>query len=82
MNRRAYVLLTTQNTVREEFVIQVSENRDLPIGDIAKLADGSSMPVKPALENELIDSVGDQGTASQWFINYLGLSDDEVWFCK
>lgn len=66
----------------DEFVRQVAENRDLPLEDVSMLADGSSMPGKLALENMLIDTLGDQETARQWFIDYLGLTDDEVWFCE
>lgn len=66
----------------DEFVKQVAENRDLPLEDVSKLADGSSMPGALALENMLIDSLGDQETARQWFVDALDLPDEEVWFCE
>ena len=66
----------------DEFVKQVAENRNLPLEDVSRLADGSSVPGKLALDNMLVDSLGDQETARQWFINYLGLTDDDVWFCE
>jgi len=66
----------------EQFVKEVSENRNLPLEDVAKLADGSSIPGQLALENNLIDSLGDQQTARQWFADQLGLSKGEVNFCE
>lgn len=66
----------------EEFVKQVSTNRNLPIDDVAKLADGSTLPGKLALENKLVDKIGDKETARAWFSEKLGLSVEEVVFCQ
>ena len=46
------------------------------------LADGSSMMGEQALENGLIDAVGDQEAARFWFAEELGLSPEEVVFCE
>ncbi len=66
----------------EWFVKEVAENRNLPIEDITKLADGSSMPGSLALENKLIDQLGDQGTARVWFAEKLGMDAMDVVFCE
>lgn len=66
----------------EQFVKEVSENRNLPIEDVAKLADGSSMPGELALQNKLIDALGDQETARAWFAGELGKSKEEIIFCE
>lgn len=66
----------------DEFVRQVAANRDLSVEDVKKLADGSSMPAKLALEAKLIDAVGDKDVARNWFAKELNLSPEEVVFCK
>ena len=66
----------------EQFVKEVAENRNLPIEQVAKLADGSSMPGTLALENNLVDSLGDQETARVWFAEQLEISAEEVVFCE
>jgi len=66
----------------EQFVKEVAENRNLPVEQIAKLADGSSMPGALALQNRLIDALGDQETARAWLAKQLGISSEEVVFCE
>ena len=66
----------------EQFVKEVAENRNLPIEQVAKLADGSSMPGSLALENKLIDALGDQETARDWLAVELNISPKEVLFCE
>lgn len=65
-----------------QFVKEVAENRNLSIEQVAKLADGSSMPGALALENKLVDSLGDQETARTWFAEQLKLPLKEVTFCE
>jgi len=65
----------------DELVAQVAENRGLPIETVSKLADGSSMPGKLALEAGLVDAVGDREVARAWFAEKLGMSVEEVVFC-
>ncbi|EKD23721.1 MAG: hypothetical protein ACD_81C00189G0004 [uncultured bacterium] len=65
-----------------QFVKEVAENRGLPIEQVVKLADGSSMPGALALQNKLIDTLGDQEAARKWFAEKLGLSVEEVVFCE
>ena len=66
----------------DAFVKVVSENRNMPIENVAKLADGSSMAASLALENKLIDAVGDNETAREWFAKELEIPSEEVVFCK
>jgi len=66
----------------EQFVKEVAKNRNLSVEQVAKLADGSSMPGSLALENKLIDALGDQETARVWFAEQLKLSPEEVVFCE
>ena len=67
--------------VHEQLIKLVAENRKLPLEDVAKLADGSSMPGTLALESKLIDVLGDQETARSWLAKRLGLSTAAVRYC-
>lgn len=66
----------------EHFVKMVAENRNLPVEEVAALADGSSMPGVLALENKLIDQLGDQDTARSWFASELKIPFEDVLFCE
>ncbi|MBP6881655.1 MAG: S49 family peptidase [Candidatus Pacebacteria bacterium] len=66
----------------DEFVNQVAANRELPVEAVAKLADGSSLPGKLALENKLVDQLGDKETVRAWFADQLELPLEEVIFCR
>lgn len=66
----------------DTFVKEVAENRNLPVEDVAKLADGWSMPASLALENKLIDAIGDKEDVRAWFAEKLNLPTEEVVFCQ
>lgn len=66
----------------EQFIQHVADNRNISVDEVTKLADGSSMPGTLALESGLIDSLGDQETAREWFAQELGLPKSEVIFCE
>ncbi len=66
----------------DAFVAMVAKNRDMPVEEVTKLADGSSMPANLALEAGLIDTIGNLATAKIWFAEQLGISEDEVVFCE
>ncbi|MCX6713616.1 MAG: signal peptide peptidase SppA [Candidatus Vogelbacteria bacterium] len=68
--------------IHKQFVKEVAENRKLPVAQVAKLADGSSMPGTLALENKLIDQLGDQETARAWFAKELKIPTKEIVFCE
>jgi len=60
----------------------VRRKQKLPIEDVAKLANGSSMPGELALKNKHIDQLGDQNTARIWFAKKLGMDAIDVVFCE
>ncbi len=66
----------------DEFVNQVAQNRSLPVQDVAKLADGSSLPGKLALENKLIDQLGNKETVRAWFAQKLNIATEDIVFCE
>lgn len=66
----------------KHFVNLIAENRGMTIENVSALADGSSMPGALALEAGLIDSLGDQETAREWFASELNIPADEVIFCE
>jgi len=66
----------------DEFVNQVAMNRTLNKDDVLKLADGSSVPGKLALETGLIDALGTKETARDWFAEQLNVSSKEIVFCQ
>lgn len=60
------------------FIQTISENRNLPIDKVRVLADGSSMPGEMALENGLIDRIGDYYDARNYLRELIG---EEVSVC-
>ncbi len=50
--------------------------------DVAKLADGWSMPASLALENKLIDAIGDKEDVRAWFAKQLDIAPEDVVFCQ
>ena len=65
----------------DTFVKDVAQNRQLSIDDVAKLADGSTLPAPLALEAKLIDSVGGREDARSWFATKLNMDPKDVIFC-
>lgn len=66
----------------DTFVKDVALNRNLPVEDVAKLADGSTLPAPLALEAKLIDQIGGKEDARKWFAEQLGMSVEDVVFCQ
>ncbi len=66
----------------DTFVNDVAKNRNLPVEDVAKLADGSTLPAPLALEAKLIDKIGGKEDARKWFAEQLGMSVEDVVFCQ
>lgn len=66
----------------EYFVQLVSDNRSMPLDQVTALADGSSMPGALALENGLIDQLGDKETVREWFASELDMAVEDVVFCE
>jgi protease-4 len=61
------------------FIKAVSENRNLPIDKVKLLADGSSMPGEMALENGLIDRIGDYYDAQIYLNELIGEKAKICW---
>lgn len=68
--------------VHNEFIDLVALYRDLPREEVEKLADGSTMTGKRALENKLIDGVGGRKEARESLAAILGIETAEVVFCE
>lgn len=66
----------------DTFVKEVAQNRNLPVEDVAKLADGSTLPAPLALEAKLIDQIGGKEDVRAWFAEKLNLPLEEVIFCQ
>lgn len=64
------------------FVDMVAEFRHLPREQVEELSDGATLPGELAVETGLVDALGDQETARQWFSQTLGLAPEEVVFCE
>ncbi len=60
----------------------IATNRNIPQERMTQLADGFSMPASKALQNGLIDSIGDIDTARAWFAEELGMNVDDVVICE
>jgi len=73
-------LMRDVNIIAENFIKEVSENRSLAIEKVRALADGSSMLGAMALENGLIDKIGDLQTTKEYLEDQLGESVEVCWF--
>lgn len=73
-------LMRDVNIMAENFIKAVSENRNLEIEKVRALADGSSMLGQMALENGLIDKIGDLETAREYLEKEIGEQVEVCWF--
>lgn len=73
-------LMRDVNIVAENFIKAVSENRSLDIEKVRALADGSSMLGAMALENGLIDKIGDLQTTKEYLEKEIGKPVEICWF--
>lgn len=66
-----------------EIVVQtIATNRNLPVDRVTSYADGAMFPASIALERGLIDAVGDEETAREWFAEQLAIPVEEVVYCR
>jgi len=68
--------------VHGEFIKIVATNRNLTTEEVTKLADGSSMVGSRALENKLVDQIGNRNSVRQYFADTLGKDIKDVTFCE
>jgi len=80
-DERAY-LESELKIVHDEFIKIVATNRNLTTEEVAKLADGSSMVGARAVENKLIDEIGNRAKVKQYFADTLGEDVSEIKFCE
>ncbi len=69
-------------TYHNVFVQEVAANRGLSEEEVAARADGWAVPGAEALSQKLIDALGDQETAREWFATHLNKSKEEIRFCE
>lgn len=67
---------------KDLFVSLVASNRHLATSSVDALADGETWPGELALKNGLVDELGDDQTAKNWFAQKLGLQPDDIIFCN
>ncbi len=66
----------------DTFVNDVAKNRNLPVEDVVKLADGSTLPAPLALEAKFIDQIGGIEDTRIWFAEKLEMDAEDVIFCQ
>ena len=60
------------NITDQNFIDQVAENRDLPVASVTAIADGSPMLGRMALQDGLIDKIGNIYDAEDYLQNKIG----------
>lgn len=74
------LIIRDLNITYDIFINTVSKNRNLPIDKVKSLADGSSMPGQMALENGLIDQLGDIYKVENYLKDKLGEDVEVCWY--
>ena len=64
---------------KDYFIQMVAENRNLTIAEVSKLADGSTLMAKGALEAGLIDEIGSFNEVEAWIKDKIGAEVDVCW---
>jgi len=67
------------NITLQDFIATVAAGRHLPVAQVAALADGSSMLGQMALDNGLIDALGNKQEVWQQLAAYVGTEPDVCW---
>lgn len=73
------LLMRDVNIMHQNFVELIAENRQLDIDKVAKLSDGSTMLGQMALDNGLIDEIGDIFSVQQYLEGVIGYKADVCW---
>ncbi|MFA5359655.1 MAG: signal peptide peptidase SppA [Patescibacteria group bacterium] len=73
------LIMRDLNITHDIFINTISKNRSLPIEKVKSLADGSSMPGQMALENGLIDRIGDIYDVEIYLKDKLGEDIEACW---
>ena len=67
---------------KDLFVNTVATNRHMATSSVDALADGETWPGELALKNGLVDQLGDEQTAKEWFAQKLGMQPEDIIFCN
>jgi protease IV len=70
------------STLHNLFVEHVAKNRQLDIEAVKALANGATLLGQQALNNGLIDQLGNQDTARTWLAEQLDLEADSIVMCE
>jgi len=73
------LLMRDVNIIHENFIKAVASGRNMDIEAVRKLADGSSMLGKMALENGLIDKIGGINEVSSYIKSIIGEDMEICW---
>ncbi|KKT86671.1 MAG: Signal peptide peptidase SppA, 36K type [Microgenomates group bacterium GW2011_GWA1_Microgenomates_45_10] len=63
----------------DNFISDVAHNRSIPLEEVRKLADGSSMLGTMALQNKLIDKIGGQTEVKRYLKEKIGEDPEICW---
>lgn len=66
--------------VHENFIEEVALNRDIPVADVQKIADGSSVLGARAKELRLIDEIGGISEAEKYLESIIGEKPEVCWY--
>lgn len=66
--------------VHENFIEEVAANRDIPVADVQKIADGSSVLGARAKELRLIDEIGGISEAEKYLESIIGEKPKVCWY--
>lgn len=78
-NEEREMIMRDLNIVHENFIQAVAANRNLDIGEVRALANGSSMPGQMALENGLIDRIGGMDEVKDYLKEKIGEDTEVCW---
>lgn len=67
------------NIVHQNFIADVAANRDIPLEDVQKIADGSSVLGEQAKTLKLIDAIGDLRDAEKYLEDKIGQKPEVCW---
>jgi protease IV len=76
------LLIQDLQIVHDEFVDIVTSYRNLDRSVVERLADGSSMPGKRALDEKLVDALGGRAKAKEVFAEILETDIANIHFCE
>ncbi|HBM46111.1 MAG: putative protease [Parcubacteria group bacterium GW2011_GWF2_38_76] len=75
------MILKELESVHDVLIKEIAVNRGLEVSEVAKIADGSDINTKKALELGLIDAFGDLYEVKQYLAQTLGLSVADINVC-